>query len=125
MEKEFICIVCPKGCALKVTAASEPEVNSSAVTGNQCKRGAAYAVNEWLNPVRMLTTTVRLTGSGQPLAPVKSSSPLPKAMLFECMAAVNACTAKAPLGVGDIIIKNILGTGIDIISTSNCSGAGR
>lgn len=125
MEREFICIVCPKGCSLKVTAESEQEVNASAVTGHQCKRGAAYAVDECLNPVRMLTTTVRLTGSRQPLAPVKSSRPLPKAMLFECMAAVNACTARAPLKVGDIIIKNILGSGIDIISTSNCSGAGR
>ena len=124
MEKEFICIVCPKGCRLRVTAESGSEVNASAVAGHQCKRGAAYAVDEWLNPVRMLTTTVRLAGGRQPLAPVKSSRPLPKAMLFECMAAVNAFTAEAPLKIGDIIVKNILGTGIDIISTSNCSGAG-
>jgi CxxC motif-containing protein len=125
MEKEFICIVCPKGCALKVTAVSESDVKTSDVTGHQCKRGASYAVNECINPVRMLTTTVRVTGSRQQLAPVKSSSPLPKALLHECMAAVNDCTAKTPLKVGDIIIKNILGTGIDIISTSNSSGAGR
>jgi CxxC motif-containing protein len=125
MEKEFICIVCPKGCALKVTAASESDVKTSDVTGHQCKRGASYAVNEWFNPVRMLTTTVRMSGSRQLLAPVKSSRPLPKALLFDCMAAVNTCTAKAPLKVGDIIIKNILDTGIDIISTSNSSEAGR
>ncbi len=124
MEKEFICIVCPKGCELKISAASDSEVKASAVTGNQCKRGASYAVDEWLNPVRMLTTTVRLAGGTQSLAPVKSSRPLPKAMLFDCMAVVNASAAKAPLKVGDIIIKNILGTGIDIISTSNCTGAG-
>lgn len=119
MEKEFICIVCPKGCALKVTTASESEVTASDVTGHQCKRGAVYAVDECLNPVRMLTTTVKLVGSKQPLIPVKSSRPLPRAKLFDCMKVLNSCTAKAPLEVGDIIIKNILGTGVDIVTTSN------
>lgn len=121
VERELICIVCPKGCTLRVETAPEAAVSAADVSGHQCKRGLVYAVNECTNPVRTLTTTVRISGGRQQLAPVKSSMPLPKGLLFECMAMINVCTAKAPIKVGDIIIKNILGTGIDIISTANIS----
>lgn len=117
MEKELICIVCPKGCTLRVKSSSEADVSVADVSGHHCKRGLIYAVNECTNPVRTLTTTVRISGSRQQMAPVKSSMPLPKGLLFDCMKVINSCTAKEPLKVGDIIIKNILGTGIDIIST--------
>ncbi len=119
MEKELICIVCPKGCKLRVRAVSEALVSIADISGHQCKRGLAYAVNECTNPVRTLTTTVRMSGNGQRLAPVKSGRPLPKGLLFDCMAVINSCTAAAPLKVGDTLLKNILGTGIDIISTSD------
>ena len=122
MEKELICIVCPKGCPLRVKTAVEAVVSVSDVTGHQCKRGSVYAVNECANPVRTLTTTVKISGSRQKLVPVKSSRLLPKGLLFDCMSVINSMMAKAPLKVGDIIIKNILGTGIDIISTANISG---
>ena len=121
MEKELICIVCPKGCTLRVKTAADAAVSAADVSGNQCKRGAAYAVNECTNPVRTLTTTVRINGSRQQLAPVKSRLPLPKGLLADCMAVINSSTAKAPLKVGDIIIKDILNTGIDIISTEDIS----
>ena len=123
MEKEMICIVCPKSCILRVDASARDAVTHADVSGNKCKRGAVYAVNECTNPVRTLTTTVKVDGGSLPLAPVKSSKPLPKGMLFDYMKVINACTATAPLKVGDIIIKDILGTGTDIISTSNISKA--
>ena len=122
LEKELICIVCPKGCALKVKTSSTAEVSAADISGQSCKRGAAYAVNECTNPVRTLTTTVRLAEGRQRLAPVKSGAPLPKGLLFDCMAFINAHTAKTPLKVGDVIIKDIMGTGIDIISTANIPG---
>lgn len=122
MEKELICIVCPKGCTLRIKTAAEAAVSFADVSGNQCKRGAAYAVNECTNPVRTLTTTVRINGCRQQLAPVKSGMPLPKGLLIDCMAMINSCTATAPLKAGDVIIKDILNTGIDIISTANISG---
>ena len=121
MEKELICIVCPKGCALKVKTASGDAVKAANVSGYQCKRGQAYAINEYTNPVRTLTTTVRINGGRQQLAPVKSSMQVPKDLLFDCMAVINSCTVTIPLRVGDIVIKNILNTGIDIISTANIS----
>lgn len=119
MEKEMICIVCPKSCILRVNASERDVVTHADISGNKCKRGAVYAVNEYTNPVRALTTTVRIEGGSLPLASVKSSKPLPKGVLFDCVKVINACTATAPLKVGDIVIEDILGTGIDIISTSN------
>lgn len=124
MEKELICIVCPKGCTLKIQAQSNAKVSIADVTGHQCKRGPIYAVNECTNPLRTLTTTIRISRGRQQLAPVKSSLPLPKGLLFDCMAIINSTTAQAPLRVGDILIKNILGTGSDIISTANISREG-
>lgn len=119
MYKEMTCIVCPKGCILKVKESAGKTVTVADVSGNKCKRGVEYAVNECTNPVRTLTTTVKLDGGNQYMAPVKSSKPLPKGVLFDCMSVINDYTAIGPLKVGDIVIKNILGTGIDIISTAN------
>jgi CxxC motif-containing protein len=119
VEKEMICIVCPKGCILKVKGSAGATVTAADVSGNKCKRGITYAVNECTNPVRTLTTTVKIDGGSQRMAPVKSDKPIPKGMLFDCMKIINACTVKAPLKVGDIVVKDILGTGADIISTSN------
>lgn len=119
MKKEMICIICPKGCILKVNDTADAPVTVANVSGNKCKRGAVYAVDERTNPVRVLTSTVKLAGGVLPVAPVKSSKPLPKKLLFDCMKVINGYTAAAPLKVGDIVIKDILGTGTDIISTSN------
>jgi CxxC motif-containing protein len=119
MYKEMTCIVCPEGCILRIEEPEGTAVTAENVSGNKCKRGAAYAVNECTNPVRTLTTTVKIDGGSQRMAPVKSSKPLPKGMLFDCMEVINTYTAKAPLNVGDVVVENILGTGIDIISTSN------
>lgn len=119
MYKEMTCIVCPEGCILKIEESAGATVTAENVSGNKCKRGVAYAINECTNPVRTLTTTVKIDGGKQRMAPVKSGKPLPKGMLFDCMKVINACTVKAPLKVGDIVVKNILGSGTDIISTSN------
>lgn len=112
--RELSCIVCPLGCGLK----AEIENNMiKSVEGNRCNRGAAYAEAECLNPSRALTTTVRVEGGHIPMLPVKSAAPLPKGLLFDCMKAINAVTARAPIAIGDVIVENILNTGIDIVAT--------
>ena len=55
-EKVLICICCPVGCRLTADITGE----NVSVSGNRCKRGADYAVNELLHPMRTLTTTVRV-----------------------------------------------------------------
>ncbi len=117
MEKRnLICVACPLGCPITVTI--DDNGNVTDVTGNTCKRGDTYAHTEVTNPTRMLTTTVRVEGGKSYVVPVKSANPIPKEMMFECMEVVNKATIKAPVKIGDVVIENILGTGVDIIATN-------
>lgn len=116
MIKEMICVACPLGCQLKVTLDENDAVTN--VTGNTCKRGVEYAHTECTNPTRSLTTTVKVEGGRLPVIPVKSSSALPKGLLFESMSVINDTCIKAPVKIGDVVVKNILNSGIDILATA-------
>lgn len=108
----LICITCPKGCHLTVD-----EENDYAVTGNACPRGAEYASNELLHPVRMITSTVRVQGAAIPRLPVKTDKPLPKEKMFDCMQLINTLDVQAPVKVGQVLAANILGTDVNIVAT--------
>lgn len=110
--KELICIVCPRGCHLKV----DDEMN---VTGNFCPRGAKYAINELTHPTRTLTTTVKTDNKLCPRCPVKSRDALPKELIFKAMEEINKVVISLPVNIGDIVIKNICGTNVDIVATKN------
>ena len=116
MIRELICVSCPIGCALSVELDENGNVLS--VSGNTCKRGEKYAVDECTNPVRMLTSTIKVNGGSLPVVPVKTSAPIPKGMMFDCMKAINKAIIEAPVRMGDILIKNVCDTGVDIIATN-------
>lgn len=116
MIKEMTCVACPLGCQLTVELSDSNEVLS--VSGNTCKRGEAYAHDECTNPVRMLTTTVRVNGGSLPVVPVKTSQPIPKGKMFDCMKVINSEIVDAPVKMGDVIISNICDTGVDIVATN-------
>lgn len=115
-KREMVCVSCPMGCAITVELDDNNEVIS--VTGNTCPRGDKYARQECTHPERMLTSTVKVGGGRLPVVPVKSASPIPKEMLFDAMKEVNKVTLKAPVTFGDVAVKDILGTGIDIVVTN-------
>lgn len=104
--RELTCIVCPMGCSLRVELTDEGEVAS--VAGNTCPRGAAYAKDEVLHPVRTLTTTVRAAGTDRPL-PVKTDRPIPKDRLFDAMERVNALQVETPVRIGDVLLDDLFG----------------
>lgn len=110
--KELTCIICPRGCHLVI----DDELN---VTGNFCPRGAIYAKNELTNPTRTLTSTVRVISENEVSVPVKSKEPLPKGKIFDAMKIINKTCVKAPIKIGDVVVKDILGTGVDIVITKN------
>jgi CxxC motif-containing protein len=110
--KKLTCIVCPLGC--QITAEVDGD-KVSKISGATCRRGEAYAQAELTDPRRTLTTTMRVDGAG--LVPVKSSTALPKALLRQSMDIINAAKAKAPVEPGDVLIRDILGTGVDIVAT--------
>lgn len=118
MQKNIICVACPMGCGVTVDIADNGEIIS--VTGNTCKRGDTYARTECTNPVRSLATTVKVSGGLYNVVPCKSAGALPKDKIMECMNIINNASADAPVKLGDILISDILGTGIDIVATNHC-----
>lgn len=116
MIRELVCVSCPLGCGLKVELDENGTVIN--VTGNTCPRGKKYAVDECTNPVRMLTSTIKVKGAEHPVVPVKTSKPIPKGMMFECMKEINSATVEAPVVMGQVLISDICGTGADIVATN-------
>lgn len=114
--KNITCVVCPKGCSIAINIENGL---ISEISGSGCKRGDEYATAECTNPVRTLTTIVRVEGGRHPMAPVKSAKPIPKHMLVQCVREINKCNLKAPVHVGDVVIADIFGTGVDIVATGN------
>ena len=116
MKRDITCVACPLGCAITV---EYDDTGVISVTGNTCKRGDAYARSEVTNPTRSLATSVKVNGGIYPVVPVKSSQPIPKGMMFECMKVINSVSVDAPVKLGQVIISNILGTGADIVATNH------
>ena len=115
--RELICICCPVGCRLTVLSGGE----DMEIQGNRCKRGKEYAVNELLHPMRSLTTTVRVKGGADKRVPVRTKQEIPKEKIMECMAILKKVEVTAPVKRGDIVVKNIAGTGADIIAAKDIS----
>lgn len=114
---EITCINCPVGCRLQVT------IENGAVTkveGNACKRGETYARQECVAPLRMITAVIPVEGSKVPLS-VKTQSPIPKELIFQCMQALSEVKLAAPIAPGTVVLANVLGTGVDIIATKEVS----
>ncbi|MBQ8230132.1 MAG: DUF1667 domain-containing protein [Clostridia bacterium] len=116
MKKEIICTVCPRGCHILVDGDGK---NAVSVEGYGCKRGLTYAEAEYSNPVRILTTTVKVENKENELLPVRSNMPVPQGKLFECMEIIKKTAVKLPVKRYDVIVKDICGTGVDIVATKD------
>lgn len=115
MVKEVICDKCNKMCILSIDKYN----NSIEVYGNKCDEGINYANMEMNNNKSIFTTLVRIKGAKYNVVPVKSSKPLDKKLWIECSKALGRLYVGAPIKAGDIICKNILNTGANIICTKN------
>lgn len=115
MEKrELTCIGCPLGCAVQVTMENGAVVS---VTGNTCPRGDAYARKEVTHPTRIVTSTVRVRGGVSPMVSCKTRSDIPKDKIFAVAAALKDVEAAAPVAIGDVLLPDAAGTGVDVIAT--------
>lgn len=113
--KEFNCIGCPRGCLLRV----EKDGDEFIVSGNTCDRGKEFAISEMTAPKRTICSTVKTVFSDVPVLPVRVSKDIPKEKIFDVMKEINAVTLTERIGRGDIIIENVLGLGVNVISTSS------
>lgn len=112
MIKQLICIACPIGCHLDVDVENDFEV-----TGNQCKRGLVYGRKELTNPTRIITSTVIIRNGIYKRLPVKTDGEIPKSVIFDVMKELNNIVVSSPIRCGDIIIKNVCNTGINIVAS--------
>lgn len=115
-ERKLTCIVCPMGCQLNITFDGDKIGN---ISGNRCKRGSAYAQEECTAPKRMLTSTIKVTGGIHPLVPVKTERAVPKQLIMQCMDEIHKLQVSAPVKIGDVVLENICGTGVNIVASEN------
>ena len=115
------CIICPMGCSMEVEVETDAGGHKKvlSVKDNGCKRGEQYAAKELQNPTRTLTTTIKVEGGLLPVVPVKTAGEVPKASLLQCMEVVRRASCKAPIKRGDILLYDLLGTGINIIACAD------
>ncbi|MBQ9825295.1 MAG: DUF1667 domain-containing protein [Solobacterium sp.] len=119
-EKELICVNCPMGCRLTVTMEGK-EVLS--VKGNTCPRGEAYARQECVQPMRILTSTVRILNGTHRVLPVITEKEIPLELMEQAMAEVREITVNAPVEVDTVILENIAGTGVNLIASRSLKHA--
>ena len=111
---KMVCINCPRGCEMEVTVSG----SDVKVSGNGCPRGEAYAKAEVTNPTRMVTGLVRVAGTRRPL-PVKTRTPIPKGKIADVTNLLANTTVLPPKRIGDVIVENVCGTGVDVVATAN------
>ena len=112
--KRIICTSCPVGCELTVTFDDE---NILEVEGNTCKLGIDYAEQEIFDPRRMVASTVKVKNGYHPLVPVYTERPVPKPKIFEVLAEIRKVEVEAPVKINDVVIEDVVGTGINVIAS--------
>ena len=112
-EKNMTCIVCPIGCHLEVKIIKEKFI----VTGNQWDRGRIYGIKELTNPTRVLTSTVKVNNAYLPRLPIKTKGGIPKDKINDCMKEIDNIELEVPIKIGQVIIKNIQDTGVDVVAS--------
>lgn len=110
---KLICITCPKGCTLEVHRDGDTILSVE----QGCKRGHEYARRELVDPRRMISSTIRITGGSHSLLPVYTSDAFPKPRIPELMAALRTLDIKAPVKMNSVVLENALGTGINILAS--------
>ena len=112
-KKKRTCIICPRGCELEV----ELDGNNVKVTGNGCPKGKQYATDECTNPIRTVTSIVRVSNRTNVMVSVKTDKPIKKAHIFDVMKLIRAKTVEAPVHIGDVIIADAFGA--NVVATKN------
>ena len=114
MKKTIVCTICPNGCEISAEYTSKDDFR---IEGQRCKRGYEYSFNECFDPKRTFTASVTIKGAERKMLPLRSSAPVPKEKMTEIADEIKKITVDAPVSSRQIIIKDVLGTGVDLISS--------
>lgn len=114
MTKTFTCILCPSGCEIEAVCDGTDVLS---LKGNKCPRGADYVEQELTHPVRTISTSVLVRGGELPLCSVRLTNPIPREKIFDVMGEIRKLSLDAPVQIGQILIRDVLGLGSDVIAT--------
>ena len=106
MNRDLVCIICPRGCSLH----AEMKDGELVVTGNACPKGVQYAIDECTNPVRTITSMVRVSNREDCMVSVKTAAPIPKGNIFDVMKKIRNAEIEAPVAIGDVVLEDVFGT---------------
>lgn len=120
-RERLTCIICPKGCEIEVTLDGN---DITAIEGNTCPRGEEYARAEVTHPVRQITSTVVIRNGLYERLPVILSGSIPKDRMMDVMEALNSASVVAPVKMGDIIIEDVCGLGVNVIASRSMIDSG-
>lgn len=123
---KFNCTTCPSECLLTVEVERDDDGNVAevhSVTGNSCPRGDKFAHQELTCPMRVLTTTVAVSGGDEDLLPVRTAEAIPLALHAQAMNLIRGLVVKAPIRMGDVVLPNLLDTGTDLIASMDIDSA--
>lgn len=123
---QFNCTTCPSECLLTVKA--ERDINGAvatvhSVTGNSCPRGDKFAHQELTCPMRVLTTTVAVSGGDEALLPVRTAEAIPLALHAQAMDLIRGLVVDAPIHMGDVVLENLLDTNINLVASMDIDPA--
>ena len=113
-KKHFVCVVCPVGCEVDVVHDGSKIIS---MEGNKCEKSEEFVSQELIEPMRILTTTVRIEGSRWPVIPVRTDKAVPKRLFPRIMKRLGQIKLQAPVNMQDLVVKDVLRTGADIIAT--------
>lgn len=123
---QFNCTTCPSECLLTVEVERDAKGTVTAVrsvTGNSCPRGDKFAHQELTCPMRVLTTTVAVSGGDEALLPVRTAEAIPLALHAQAMDLIRGVVVEAPIRMGDIVLEDLLGTNIDLVASMDINPA--
>ena len=113
-KTHFVCVVCPIGCEINVVHDGSKIIS---MEGNKCEKSKEFVSQELIEPMRILTTTVRIEGSRWPVIPVRTDKAVPKRLFPQVMKRLRRITLQASVNISDVVVRDILRTGANVIAT--------
>jgi CxxC motif-containing protein len=113
-KKHFVCVICPIGCEIDVVHDGSKIISTE---GNKCEKSEEFVSQELIEPMRILTTTVRIQGSRWPVIPVRTDKSVPKRLFPRIMRQLRRIKLQAPVNILDVVVRDVLHTGANVIAT--------
>jgi CxxC motif-containing protein len=117
-KRHFVCVICPIGCEIDVVHDGDRIIS---MEWNKCRKSDEFVKQELIEPMRVLTTTVRIQGARWPIIPVRTDKPVPKRLFPLIMSLLRRIKLQAPVGMLDLVVKDVAGTGANVIATRTLS----